>query len=478
VNLGECARHSTIPRCQSDYQQPHQADANGNLSTQLTVSRLVRPDGSGLVDCRRPPGCVVAVLSSSGTRVLASARIEFAPNGPEPVFPVLRIGASAPFADRQVVPLTGSGFRPGTGVSLTECTLVSGLPSQCDGGQFLSAAVDSGGNFSASFMMTTFVAAVDGSEVDCRRVPCAVVAQPFDQALPGFVPTQFGHPVPRRGRYLDDVFKSVDVQRGIVYSHAVNSRGEPVDLALDVYAPANDAATRRPVIMLMFGGSFAFGERTQLQTLARAFALRGYVVVNIDYRTRPELLSGGGDAGAAIHDAQDDARAAVGWIRSHASSLRIDERAIIADGWSAGAITALNLAHPWITPAPRGSNVAAAVSMAGLLLGQPVHRTDPPTLAFGGNHDSILAFSAEVNTCVSIRAAGGSCDMVGYAGQRPQPKDDPCVARAVPCTYVLGRDEDHSIPFTERHDIVERTSLFLADHVLRRLGLLQRDDAP
>ncbi|MBV8951262.1 MAG: hypothetical protein JOZ99_10330 [Actinobacteria bacterium] len=43
---------------------------------------------------------------------------------------------------------------------------------------------------------------------------------------------------------------------------------------------------------------------------------------------------------------------------------------------------------------------------------------------------------------------------------------------AVPCTYVLGRDEDHSIPFTERHDILERTSVFLADRVLRPLGLV------
>ncbi len=480
VTLAVCAGHTAPPRCRIDYTASHRVDTNGNLVAALTVQLVLRLDGGGLVDCRRTPGCYVAVLSGYGTRFLAAARLEFAPGAPDPVFPVLTIGARGPFADRQVVPLTGSGFRAGSTVGLTECTLVRGLPDQCGNTSFQNEAVaDSHGNFATKFMVTNFLSMVDGSDIDCRRVTCAVVTQSFravDDALPGFTTLALGPSAPRRGRYLDQTFRTVDVRRGIIYRHASTSHGAPVDLALDVYSPAHDSATHRPVIMLMFGGYFAFGDRTQLETLARSFALRGYVVINIDYRTRPELFTTHtGDYGGAISDAQDDARAAVVWIRGHATALGIDERAIVAMGWSAGAITALNLAHPWRTPAPPGSNVAAAVSMAGLMLGQPVHPVDPPSLAFGGNHDSVLSFDIEVSSCGAIRAGGASCDMVAYAARRPPPTSDACAKHAVPCTYVLGADEDHSIPFTERHDIVERTSVFLADHVLRPLGIVHRD---
>ena len=69
---------------------------------------------------------------------------------------------------------------------------------------------------------------------------------------------------------------------------------------------------------------------------------------------------------SASLDAYDDALAAVAWMDDHAENIRIDPRAIIANGPSAGGTTAWHLA--WMQGSklrPDPSGVAAAVSVSG-----------------------------------------------------------------------------------------------------------------
>ncbi len=460
-----------------------EADENGNVAEALNVAVLERTS-AGFSDCRTDPGCSIEALDFNGGSALASVPIAFDPGGPEPTFPTLTVAPGGPLAARSGAIVSGSGFGPYAGLSLEQCRIENGLPQECSGSGSDYVVTDAQGAFLAGTVLTAVIAGPDGTEIDCRTVTCAVVADPYE-GYPGVGALDFGRPVPPRGRYLSPVFDNVDLTEGIVYRSTTNSHGDPVDLKLDVYQPAGDTAPLRPAVMWMFGGYFGSGDRVQLREMAQAMARRGYVAISIDYRTRPEIFSSapgcipvGGTCldptqfSLAITDARDDARAAMVWLHDHAAEYRIDPRAISSAGWSAGAITSLGLAHDGTGDRAATSIPAAAVSLAGIVTGIP-QAGDPPTLMMGGNQDSLLPLGAQIAGCGSIVAAGSSCDFVAYAGQRPAPAADSCIVwNVAQCTYVLGRDAEHGWFFSERPDVIDHISTFLADKVLRPVGLL------
>lgn len=66
------------------------------------------------------------------------------------------------------------------------------------------------------------------------------------------------------GRYVDLVFDRVARTNDLTYGSAIDKpTGRPVDLKLDIYEPADDAATRRPVFVFLFGGAFVMGNKEQ-----------------------------------------------------------------------------------------------------------------------------------------------------------------------------------------------------------------------
>src|SRR6266567_824486 len=68
-------------------------------------------------------------------------------------------------------------------------------------------------------------------------------------------------------RYKDDVFKKVKITR-------------------DLYQPKGDTATKRPVVIFAHGGGFTGGDKSSgpSATLAKEFALKGYLTASINYR--------------------------------------------------------------------------------------------------------------------------------------------------------------------------------------------------
>lgn len=488
VVISQCAAGTAagFGRCAGfDYVE---ADAQGALSTTLNVAVLARV-GNGFTDCKQAPGCTIEALDFNSIGSLATVPIAFDPAGPPPTFPTLTVAPNGPLATRSGAIVMGHGFHPHASVILEQCRIEAGLPRECDGFGPGSIQADENGAFVAGTLVTAVIAGSEGSEIDCRVVTCGVVADPFD-GYPGIGSIDFGRPVRSPGRYLAPVFDAVDLTEGIVYRSTTNSRGQAVDLKLDVYRPAGDTATKRPAVMWMFGGYFGSGDRVQLREMAQAMARRGYVSVSIDYRTRPEIFSSehgcvpvGGTCldptqlAPAITDARDDARAAMVWLHEHAAEYGIEPRAITSAGWSAGAITSLNLAHDASGARPADSIPAAAVSLSGILAATP-QAGDPPTLMLGGNRDSLLPLGAQVGGCSSILTVGSSCEFVAYAGLRPAPEADDCVTWTVACTYVVGRDAEHGFFFSDRPDVIDHISTFLAAKVLKPLGLLPRESEP
>ncbi|MEX2458605.1 MAG: alpha/beta hydrolase [Actinomycetota bacterium] len=125
-------------------------------------------------------------------------------------------------------------------------------------------------------------------------------------------------------------------------------------LRLDAYLPLG--AGLHPAVVLLHGGSWTRGTRSDVARDGRAFAQNGFAAFAIDYRLAPRHPHP-----AALHDAQ----AAVRWIRAHASRYRVDPARIAAFGRSSGGHLAAMLAVAGSGSLVGGSRVRAAVSWSG-----------------------------------------------------------------------------------------------------------------
>lgn len=112
----------------------------------------------------------------------------------------------------------------------------------------------------------------------------------------------------------------VHVEQNIPYSTV----GDRV-LHLDIFRPK--AAGRYPAVMLIHGGGWRSGDRSQGIPMAQRIAERGYVAVTVEYRLSIEAL---------YPAAVSDLKAAVRWLRSHSAEHAIDSMKIAALGVSAG----------------------------------------------------------------------------------------------------------------------------------------------
>src|SRR5579863_2305896 len=108
---------------------------------------------------------------------------------------------------------------------------------------------------------------------------------------------------------------------------------------LDIYAlRANGsakAAAPRPVVIFIYGGSWASGNKADLAWVGASLARQGYVVIIPDYRIYPE---------ARWPDFLKDNAAAVRWAHDHAASHGGDPRSLVLMGHSAGAFDVASLA--------------------------------------------------------------------------------------------------------------------------------------
>jgi acetyl esterase/lipase len=219
---------------------------------------------------------------------------------------------------------------------------------------------------------------------------------------------------PEGTRYVDPVFGDVDVTSDLVYHETTTHDGQPVELKLDIYEPAGDTQAGRPAVMWMFGGSWQGGDKCGMAAYAWDSAERGYVGVSIDYRLRPN----GGDLVPAAWDAYEDALAAVAWLKDHATDYRINADAIVAAGYSAGAINAMHLLFaPGNRPrGPDTSPVAGGVAISGLSFVEPTGER-PPAIMHHGTNDTLTPFDVAESICKQTRAAGNVCQFYAYEGQ-------------------------------------------------------------
>lgn len=125
---------------------------------------------------------------------------------------------------------------------------------------------------------------------------------------------------------------------------------------LDIYAPRRQGTY--PVVMFIYGGSWADGSRHQYEFVGRALAAQGFVVVIADYRLLPEIEYPG---------FLEDCAEAFAWVVAHVGEYGGDPNNVALMGHSAGAYNAAMLVLDPAYLAARGllGTVKGVVGLSG-----------------------------------------------------------------------------------------------------------------
>lgn len=242
--------------------------------------------------------------------------------------------------------------------------------------------------------------------------------------------------------------------RVTIRENIVFGTGGGRDLRCDIFEPP--ASVKNGIgILIVHGGGWSQGDRTQLRGYGILLGRRGYTCVASEYRL----------TGEALWPAQiEDVKAAIRWMRANVTSLGIDPSRIVIEGNSAGAHLALLAAGTPGRAEFEGSGGNAGVStavcaaiafyaptkldkpaLAGLpnLFGtgapletiraaSPVTHAAPdfpPTLLIHGTTDEIVSPGDSVAMYDALRTAGAPVELHMFAGQPHGFDADPGMGR-------------------------------------------------
>jgi acetyl esterase/lipase len=201
-------------------------------------------------------------------------------------------------------------------------------------------------------------------------------------------------------------------------------------LAMDVYRPSSRAKRPWPVVVLVHGGAFVEGTRTDpnIVRIARGLAARGILAASIDYRVRPDgpvpsarvapltAAMAKIGLGAAIVAAVDDTLTAVDYVKAHARTLGVDAKRLALIGSSAGGITVDQVAYALDDYGIAGPEVRFVGGLWGGFLvpnpaaGEPpanmLAAGDPPLFTVHGDQDTTVPVQLDDDLVARARAVG------------------------------------------------------------------------
>jgi pectinesterase len=117
-------------------------------------------------------------------------------------------------------------------------------------------------------------------------------------------------------------FASVKEKKDLVYCKQGDRK-----LLIDVFSPRSKTKRLRTAIMIIHGGGWRSGNRTQHYPLAQQLAHLGYVCFTPEYRLSTEAL---------YPAAVNDLKAAIRWIHANRKKYGVDTAKIAVLGFSAG----------------------------------------------------------------------------------------------------------------------------------------------
>lgn len=227
------------------------------------------------------------------------------------------------------------------------------------------------------------------------------------------------------------------LQSGISYDSS-----SPGDL-LDAYLP-KPSKVRAPAVVLIHGGGWVAGSRTDLSSEAAQFAAAGFAAFTIDYR----LEDPGGCQATPLDcaatntipwvDPIEDAQTAVMYVIDNASDFNINPKRVgvlgaSAGGWIAGMLATIGLVSnanaqaETISPAPSPAHLQVVVSWSGIFDLTTIEPTEVGQLPSGCAGDA---------NCITKLAPTGFDDLTGCTLQQC-PQD---FSEASPVTHVANKN--------------------------------------
>ncbi|MFL6227220.1 MAG: alpha/beta hydrolase fold domain-containing protein [Pyrinomonadaceae bacterium] len=135
------------------------------------------------------------------------------------------------------------------------------------------------------------------------------------------------------------------------------------DLKLDAYLPAEKRTRPSPVVIIVHGGAWSAGARSDFPRWDWWLVGQGFAVFDVDYRLAPQ---------PNWRTATGDVKCGVGWVRAIAKQLNVDPQRVALVGRSAGAhlalLAAYTAAEPELPPSCTATDtrVQAVVSFYGV----------------------------------------------------------------------------------------------------------------
>jgi pectinesterase len=142
--------------------------------------------------------------------------------------------------------------------------------------------------------------------------------------------------------------KKLIEQKEIVYK-TIGSRA----LHLDAYYSIEKS--NNPAVVLIHGGGWKSGNKSQMESMGQAMAAKGYSCFAVEYRLSPEAIYP-----AAVYDIKE----AIQFIIKHANLYNVDESKVAIVGCSSGGQLAALIGTTHTIP---GTAVQAIVDMDGIL---------------------------------------------------------------------------------------------------------------
>ncbi len=254
---------------------------------------------------------------------------------------------------------------------------------------------------------------------------------------------------------MTQVQDRVNVREGVVFG-----TGGGRELRCDIFEPPTAVANGIGVL-LVHGGGWSGGDRSQLRGYGILLGRRGYFCVASEYRL----------TGEALWPAQiEDVKAAIRYLRANAAEFGIDPGKLVIEGNSAGGHLSLVAAGTADVPGFEGSGgnagvsteVAAAIafypptglerrswgglpSLFGPGASQETLKTAspltyatkgyPPTLLIQGNADDVVPAREATAMYDALHAAGVPVEMHMYANQPHAFDADPKLGRQ--CAEIM-----------------------------------------
>jgi acetyl esterase/lipase len=231
----------------------------------------------------------------------------------------------------------------------------------------------------------------------------------------------------------------VTIEEGVVFG-----TGGGRELRCDIYTPPA-APQNAPAVLLVHGGGWSGGDRSQLRGYGILLGRQGFVCVASEYR-----LSGEAPWPAQIHDV----KAALRWMRANHRRLGIDPdrisisgnsagghlvliaggtanvAAFEGEGGNAGVDTSVAAVLSFYPPTDFGSPEKLSGAVAELMGAHPsaeavrdaspvtwAKRDFPPTAFFHGTKDELVAVNDSLKMYKRLIEAGASAELHIYADE-------------------------------------------------------------